>query len=464
MIGRSYSLTRSPRLSSIAISDRLPRYTEYNPLVPVWCVTPRTPRTIHRYFDNSPFSPSGRYLVSTQLSNEDRLPVPGDIARIIVTDLTTGDEQCVAETRGWDTQVGAHPQWGTDDRQLYFNDIDTTAWRPFGVRLDLQNGSKTCLEGTIYAVSRDGRLAISPCLRRTGLVQAGYGVIVPSEFVPQTLDLADDDGIFVTDLVSGKQRLLISMRALVQSMKSPYGRRDNEAGMLVGFHLNWNPQADRILFILRWIRLPARDLAVILELRRHFSRGVRKLARIFQLRWLQGALAMPQMVANSLIVMRSDGTEPQVVIPSDMYARGGHHPNWCVDGRSILMNLHLNGQMRFVRIHPDENRIDVLSDTILGTGHPTLHPHGRYIVSDAYPFEPVAYGDGTVPIRLVDWAAGSERALVRISTRPAFSGRKSELRIDPHPAWDRSFQRLAFNAAPDGTRRVYVADLTKLAL
>jgi len=36
------------------------------------------------------------------------------------------------------------------------------------------------------------------------------------------------------------------------------------------------------------------------------------------------------------------------------------------------------------------------------------------------------------------------------------------LRVDPHPAWDRAYRRLAFNACPDGTRRVYIADLTEV--
>jgi hypothetical protein len=36
------------------------------------------------------------------------------------------------------------------------------------------------------------------------------------------------------------------------------------------------------------------------------------------------------------------------------------------------------------------------------------------------------------------------------------------MRVDAHPAWDRAFRRVAFNGCPDGTRRVYVADLSSL--
>jgi hypothetical protein len=451
-------------LSDVGISERLPRYTEFDPLIPVWCATPTCAGTIHRFFDTSPFSPSGRYLVSTQLPFEDRRPAPGDAAWIVLTDLESGHERHVAETKAWDTQVGAHPQWGADDSQLYFNDLDTHSWRVFGVRFNPQDNSRFRLGGSIYAVSQDGRFAISPCVRRTGLVQAGYGAVVPHDQVPRTVHPADDDGVFITDLESGKERLLISMRQLVESLRLPYSKWGDYAGELVGFHMNWNPQADRILFILRWVPAHSRRAAALKKLQRQLSRGVGKLSKLMRRPSLRRALPMSPVAENTLIVMKSDGSEPRVVVSADAYAKGGHHPNWCADGRSILMNLNLDGELRFVRFYPDEQRSEVLGDQLLGSGHPTLHPNERFIVTDTYEWTPLGFGDGTVPIRFIDWRAGTETVLLRIATRPKRYGSQRELRIDPHPAWDREFRRIAFNANPDGTRRVYVADLTSLNL
>ena len=62
----------------VKLSDRFPRYTDHDPLVPVWCVTPGEGRAIHRFFDTSPFSPSGRYLAVFRLPFEDRVPPPGE--------------------------------------------------------------------------------------------------------------------------------------------------------------------------------------------------------------------------------------------------------------------------------------------------------------------------------------------------------------------------------------------------
>ena len=99
---------------------------------------------------------------------------PGDLAQIIIVDLLEGTERMVAQTRGWDTQLGAQVQWGRDDTQLFFNDVDPAEWRAFGVRLDPLSGRRKDLEGTVYMLSPDGCLAASPCLLRMAATQLGY--------------------------------------------------------------------------------------------------------------------------------------------------------------------------------------------------------------------------------------------------------------------------------------------------
>jgi hypothetical protein len=62
----------------------------------------------------------------------------------------------------------------------------------------------------------------------------------------------------------------------------------------------------------------------------------------------------------------------------------------------------------------------------------------------------------------VDVASSRESTLVRIRTRSDYEQATPALRVDPHPAWNRSFTQVAFNACPDGRRRVFVADLSSL--
>jgi len=410
------------------LSAHFPRYTDFDPLVPVHCVTPELEGAFHRFFDTSPISPSGRYLGVTRLLVEDRPPQPGDVAEVVLVDLETGETRVLAETQGWDTQLGAQVQWGPTDQQLFFNDMDTTAWRPFGVKLDPLTGERQELEGTVYMVSPNGRWAASPCLLRTAVTQAGYGVIAPPEQVPLNEGASPDDGVYLTDTQTGCSRLLVSLQEIFETATPRLDPAEYQEGAFYAFHVKWNPRSTRIMAVVRF--------------KQHDT----------------GKIA-----AHDAVTMNADGSGLHVAIPaSEWTGKGGHHPNWCPDGEHVMINLKIHGdKLRFVRARYDGSDYGAMSETLEGSGHPSMHPDGRHIVTDVYPGRPLAYEDGTVPIRLADLTTGEDLELVRIQSVPAYSGENHELRVDPHPAWDYDFRRVAFNACPDGTRRVYVADCSQ---
>ncbi|MDA0711021.1 MAG: hypothetical protein O3B73_12510, partial [bacterium] len=346
---------------------------------------------------------------------------------VVVVDLETGHQNVVAQSRGWDTQLGAQVQWGATDEALFFNDMDIDVWRPFGVRYNVLTGERFDMDGTVYMVSRDGKSALSPCLLRTGATQAGYGVIAPGAHVPKNTGASDDDGIFITDTTTGKTRLLVSIRKIMETAEPRFDLNRYADGDFYGFHVKWNPQGDRIMFVLRWV-----------------SRT-------------QGLKYGP-----NLITMRADGSEICCPIRDEIWSKGGHHPDWCPDGESIMMNLKMDGDgLSLIRAHYDGSNFEVMT-SVPGSGHPTLHPNGRHILTDVYAHESLAYGDGTTPIRWIDTQTHTERVIARIASDPPWPGPKRELRIDPHPAWDRQYRRIAFNMCVDGLRRVCVADLSGL--
>lgn len=407
----------------MTISDVFPRYTDFDPLVPVWCVTPNIDGCVHRFFDASSISPSGRYVGVTRLRFEDRMPKPGDSADVVLVDLEAGTEQVVAKTRGWDTQLGAQVQWGADDSQLFFNDLDPQTWHPFGVRYDPETGDRKELDGTVYMVSRDGKWAASPCLRRIGRTQAGYGVLVPD--VPENRGAPDDDGLFVTDTETGVCKLLVSIREMV--VATGLDSEGYAGGDFYAFHVKWNPQGDRLMVVLRWI--------------------------------IQGEKKMGRKL--NLITMKADGSDLKIAIPDAEWGKGGHHPDWAPDGETVTINIKTDGEtLRFVKAHFDGTNYGVMTEEAPGSGHPSLHKNGRHMLTDVYLHESLAYGDGTTPIRWIDLETGEEQVLIRIHNDPPYSGPGNELRIDPHPAWDRAYQRIVFNGCDRGVRRVYVADLS----
>ena len=150
--------------------------------------------------------------------------------------------------------------------------------------------------------------------------------------------------------------------------------------------------------------------------------------------------------------------------------------NLMLNGRDLsLVSIPYDGQgvspaglkpiARFspdARMSYDGRGMALLSDTIVGGGHPSLHPNRRHIVTDAYVGEKCAFGDGTVPIRWIDLTNGTESVLARIQSLPPFTGPFNAMRVDPHPAWDRTYTKIVFNACPTGTRQVFIADMADL--
>jgi hypothetical protein len=344
---------------------------------------------------------------------------------VTVLDLFTGEQIYEAQTKGWDTQLGAQAQWGTDDTQLFYNDMDTDSWKEYGVRANPLTGQVHKLEGTVYMVSPDGKEAVSPCLRRIGLTQAGYGVLLPKELIPANHGIPNDDGVYVTDTDTGRKTMLISYADVLKRSGAQDAFKEFGEGDFYGFHVKYNPQGTRIMLVLRM----------------RCSNG---------------------KYIPSLFSMDRDGSHVYMTIsPQEWGKKGGHHPNWYPDSEHILMNLKLtDNRMQIVKARYDGTEYGAMIPGILGTGHPSLHPEGRFLVTDCYLHEETAFGDGTVPIRLIRMS-GEEEDIVRICTKPYFEGPKRELRVDPHPAWDRSFRYLVFNAFLGGTRQILIADMIK---
>ena len=418
------------------INKSFPRYVEFDPRVPVWCITPDHSGCIHRFFDTCPVSPSGRYLAVFQLPFEHRQPSPGEPGHVRIVDLSTGENREVAETCGWEPQLGANINWGASDHELFFNDVDIKTWQPFAWKLDPLTGRRERMEGTVYHASSNGRWLISANMTTMRKTQPGYGVRVPDEAVRCNVGPAKDDGFYITDTSTGRRRIFASIDDLLAKANPQVSIHAPSSFEIYGFHSKFNPQSDRLMLSLRWF--PAAD-------RQQWDMFN---ADFFAVRY-------------AWVTMGIDGSQVHCAVGPEQWEKGGHHATWFPDGRRISMNLNIDLKgMRFVQVNADGSGLRKMLDNTPGSGHPTVHLDGRHLLTDSYAWEDTSFGDGTVPLRWVDLITGHEETLVRINTHQPFS--EDVLRVDPHPAWDRSWRYVVFNAFTGGTRRVFMADMKAL--
>ncbi|MEO6003931.1 MAG: hypothetical protein ABIZ04_12745 [Opitutus sp.] len=388
-------------------------------------------RTIHRFFDTSPVSPSGRYLAVFRFPQETRSPQAGDVGDVVLVDLNAGTERVVAQSRGFEMQLGANVQWGTTDHELYFNDVDVTSWTAFAVQLDPLTGSSRRMGGTVFMASPDGRQLASYNLIQSRRAQVGYGVIVPEDKMPpRNIGPVDHDGVELTDVTTGKMHRVLSLREIYDRSVPSIAIRNPQDFEYYCFQVKWNPQGTRLLTTVQWS--PRTDQSPTAA-----AAGVSR--------------------RRSVITFKPDGTDIHTAVTPEQWARGGHHVNWMPDGEHLSMNLDVDAQpgLELISVRYDGSDMKVIFKP--GSGHPSMQPQGqRYFVTDAYPDEPVAAHDGTSPLRFINLDRQTEQTLAQVFV----SMTAGEFRIDPHPAWDRSGRYVVFNGFVDHTRNVFMADLS----
>lgn len=116
----------------------------------------------------------------------------------------------------------------------------------------------------------------------------------------------------------------------------------------------------------------------------------------------------------------------------------------------------------------DGSDFKVLTDNHLGSGHPSVEPNTRYLVSDAYTKQNWVVKNGEIPIRLIDLKHDREHTLCTVLNNVGNEGEMysdeggSQFKLDPHPAWSRDYTKICFNGAPEGRRQVFIADIKSI--
>jgi len=394
---------------------------EKDAVVPIIRIS--TGKVIHRFFDTSPISPSGKYIVLFRFPSETHSPTPGEVGEVILVEIKTGKERVVAKSRGFEMQLGANVQWGRTDKELFFNDVDTTTWKIFATLLNPFSGKLRRMDGPVFMVSPDGKQLASHNLAKSRFAQVGYGAVVPNTIALRNKGLVDSDGIYITDVATGKCRQIVSIKQIYENAIPSMAITNPENFEFYCFQVKWNPQGTRLLTVIDW--LPKKE-------------GKRQ---------------------RVVITMRADGSDIRTAVTNEQWSLGGHHINWMPDGEQLSMNLNVDGKPGIEIITVKYDGTNMKTVYKIGSGHPSYHPKGLpYIITDAYSGE-MTLPNGKTPIRLINVEKQTERNIAEI-VLPEITN--FEFRVDAHPAWDKTGRYVVFNGVDNGTRCVYIADLKKM--
>ena len=474
----------------------------------VWIATTNSYKShIHRFFDSSPFSPSGRYLAVSRFNNGSDFKSK---LSIIIIDLLKGKEIEVTTTHAWGSQMGAHIQWGGNDQQLLFNAIRKTNKNknnksneyeievPYGISYNIFTKESKDLECPIYHVSSSGKFAASPCMTKLHHMQLGYGITVNGTLSEKNHGVPTNQGLFITDLSTGKCRLLVSLKRIAKIVGIPLDTPT------YGFHVKWSSDEKYLLFVVRHEWLVESSTTSTFTKYSNWLRRKKNVSRV-----------------NHLVVVSVDGLNigllhtwsSRVNTWNGKSIGDGNHPNWVPNSCLVSMNTRMplssnaNSNSEGRRRNPsgvwwdltlfnactfmESNHTKNIKEIVYkrSSGHPLVAPGARYALLDTSPkeirwFAPSYVVDvGAAPLRLLDITTHTSKTLLTIPVDKNLKNNEhwhslkkhkqssflrnspknrilSSWRCDVHPAWNRDFTWVAFNSRNEnGNRQVLIAHI-----
>ena len=372
------------------------------------------------YYGISPWNASGSRLTCLEADFGDRLVGADDRASICLIDTTSGALRRVAETAAWNLQQGAMLHWlpTAPEREVIYN--DRVDGKLVSVVLDVETLRRRTIDRPVYAVSPDGRRAVSVNFDRLRRIRPVTGYAGGDAGAP-LVNRPADDGLFHVDLASGEARLLVSVDAACRAAEPPDAVRDQPLWLE---HALFSRGDGRRVFLMA----------------RAFDPASRKLV----------SAPMVVDVAHD----DAQGAAPRALLPWAL--QGASHYDWLDDRRLVLTRSHGPAPTDWHHLLIDTSSPDatpqVLAPGVLTRdGHCTVSPDGRWMVTDSYPDE-----NRRQHLFVMDLQTGRAARLASLYAPPQYKG---DWRCDLHPRWSRDSRRVCVDSTHAGIRQVYVVDL-----
>ena len=391
--------------------------------VPIKRITSQPGYHWFAYYDKIQCDPTNRYVLGMRSDFEHRSPRPADTIEIGMVDL---HDNCkwirLGTSQAWGWQQGCQLQFipGSTDEVLWNDKADDT----FICRImNIKTGKQRTIPWPIYALSPDGKWAITTDYRRVNDMRPGYGYAgIPD---PNVNVLApDNSGIWKIDLQTGESQLLISIAQAVQ-IPNPYAIDFDEAKHWFN-HLLVSPDGKRFIFLHRW-RYP--------DAERNAPYGGM------------------ESFGTRMFTAASDGTDLRIIDPYNYTS----HFIWR-DPSHILAWTRIPGRGDGFFLFEDsqtENIVQVGKEVMTVNGHCTYLPGNEWILNDTYP-------SSTTQLQSIYLFHEPTNTRIPLADMYSPADYKGEWRCDTHPRSTADGNFIIIDAPNWDGRQMYILDIRDL--
>ena len=378
------------------------------------------------YFAINAWSPDNRYLLVLETAIQDKLP-DGTPCMLGLTDLEDNNRFIpVMPIRTWNFQEAAMAHWLPGEKDTFVvNDMRDGKF--VAVVRNWKTGAERIIPYPVSAVSEDGTWAIGINYARLFITRPDYGYAGEGQDPRKDVVFPEDDGLFRIDLKTGEVKLIVScaaVKGMVPEVKSANG-------MSYICHTVISKDMKRIYFLSRSVE--------------ESFEGVKKFKGV---KW-----------QTTAFTCHADGSHIRRCFPDGW---GSSHFNWKPalserDARTMIVTCKWQNKVyTHVEFTVDEEQT---SARALGgkamhfDGHCIYSPDGQFVCGDGY------FGkDGFRHWKIVRLADDAVQSIGDFWVPPIY--RDIYCRCDLHPRWRKDGKQLAFNSVHEGSRQVYLIDVS----
>lgn len=338
----------------------------------------------------------------------DRLPTESDICEVGYLD--GGSFFKIGETTAWNFQQGAMLQYHpTKENTVYYNVCEGGKFST--VTHNFETGEKKYTDMATACVSPSGRYGLAVNFGRIFAFRPGYGY---AGFIDENDDVnaPENDGVFLTDMESGKSKLLLSYKDMLS--ESGFNAKDK---ILVN-HITFNPTSERYVMLVRNFFEPNKM-------------------------WTT-SMMVGDLKGNAIAVLKNTYVS---------------HYYWISENEIMAHSSAEDEKKSLYVINVDTGEYREIKSYYFDFPQPDIHctqtPDGKYVIGDGYPI------DGYRHLLAINLDTGASAAILKAKTVIPECG---DIRCDLHARYVFDGKYVSFDTTHHGRREIAIFPIEKISI
>ncbi len=327
------------------------------------------------YYDLDNVSPDGNRMFAISVSKNS---VPGiNKATINIIDLNDYTINPITSTRAWNWQQGSRIRW-IDDSHIMFNDFVGDKYKSVVFDVNLKKAEKE-FDFALYDAKFDKNIGLSLNFDLLQLLRPGYGYS-NRKYVLQT-DIPENDGIYLIDLKTNSNKLIINFDKLVDGLIFEKGKKHYIN------HISISPDGDKFMFFHLWTKdfLDMWEMRLIVSDMNGNFKVIENKEIISHYTWFNNDKLLVTAVKNGnekCYYLYDVNTLNRILIENENLVQDGH-PTFIDDCHFVTDTYPLENSIQHMFVYDMENKtcfnlIDAFSDPRMYIEkrcdmHPRLH-------------------------------------------------------------------------------------------